>query len=146
LQPDLEQAFHTHSPDLAESRRQHFVAAVCKRPGANHFSFISIGRMHNNDIVIPASSVSKCHAVVQVVPPEGHRIRDAESTNGTLLNGRAVSSREFVSIAMGDQLQFSAGVSAEVISSSATWSWLRHRGVTSRSIVLLTSPGADEGS
>lgn len=51
---------------------------------------VRIGRLENNDIVIPDPSLSRHH--VEIKQSEGKfRLQDLGSTNGTFLNGRRVS-------------------------------------------------------
>jgi serine phosphatase RsbU (regulator of sigma subunit) len=50
---------------------------------------VSIGRGQANDIVIPDTHCSSCHAFIERAG-EGFVIRDAASKNGTFLNGRLV--------------------------------------------------------
>jgi hypothetical protein len=67
-------------------------------------SGISIGRAADNDIVIDDGFVSSHHA--RLVPPA--TLVDLDSTNGTLVNGRALQGR--VRLRNGDQFQFGATV------------------------------------
>jgi hypothetical protein len=50
---------------------------------------LSIGRLADNDIALDHLTVSAEHAVV-IAGPEGARIRDLRSRNGTLVNGRRI--------------------------------------------------------
>lgn len=58
---------------------------------------LTIGRLPQNDIIIDDSSVSSSHAVVECVPnpdfPEvvEYFVKDLGSTNGTELNGNALT-------------------------------------------------------
>lgn len=58
---------------------------VRKRPGANTFGFITVGRARNNDIVIQDGLVSKFHASLSC-DKNGWTISDS-SKNGTWLDG-----------------------------------------------------------
>lgn len=60
---------------------------VEKREDANPFgSMITIGRAPNNDIVLPAPSISKFHAFLREEAGSLFLV-DANSSNGTYLNG-----------------------------------------------------------
>lgn len=56
----------------------------------NHDSTLTIGRDKNNDICLDNPAVSRCHAKIykQGWP---FYVEDLKSTNGTFLNGKAVS-------------------------------------------------------
>jgi hypothetical protein len=51
---------------------------------------VSIGRGPDNDVVIPDRSISRRHAFLKRAPQGGYLALDAGSSNGTLVNGRAV--------------------------------------------------------
>lgn len=63
---------------------------------------IAIGRSSENDLHIEEASVSLKHAVIEAIPDETpdseprYRIRDLESTNGTQVNGKNISSHTLV--------------------------------------------------
>jgi pSer/pThr/pTyr-binding forkhead associated (FHA) protein len=59
------------------------------RSGRSYFPHVTVGRVANNDIVVPDTSVSKFHAFFKV---EGDRyfLADAGSRNGTRLNSMQV--------------------------------------------------------
>ena len=65
---------------------------VAKKPGASFPDRITIGRVGNNDIVIPDPSISRLHAYVR---RDGDRwlVADAGSKNGTWLAGAALEAR-----------------------------------------------------
>jgi hypothetical protein len=64
----------------------------------------TIGRDSDNDIVLTAWSVSRCHAVL-LRDVAGVRLLDLESTNGTLVNGLPALPDEPVQLADGDLIQ-----------------------------------------
>lgn len=68
------------------------IAQIKKRPGANAFTMITVGRAKNNDIVIPASMVSKFHAYF-LKTPGGVTVTDAGSSNGTSVKTRTLEPR-----------------------------------------------------
>jgi pSer/pThr/pTyr-binding forkhead associated (FHA) protein len=59
-------------------------------------SSILIGRTETNDVCIPDQSVSKLHARVT---KKRFELSDADSTNGTFVNGRKLSASESVPLA-----------------------------------------------
>jgi hypothetical protein len=61
-----------------------------------------IGRSDEGEIVLLDPSVSRAHAIVEVLT-EGAIVRDLGSTNGTFVNGRRVQSRR---LRDGDELRF----------------------------------------
>lgn len=62
----------------------------------------TIGRSSENDIQLMHRSVSRVHATI-LVRPQGVRILDRESHNGTFVNGLKVVESEVV---VGDQMHF----------------------------------------
>lgn len=55
------------------------------KPGLN-----SIGRMPDNDVVVPDSSVSRRHCAIVVHATRGCELHDTASKNGTFLNGQRI--------------------------------------------------------
>lgn len=53
---------------------------------------VTIGRVESNDIVIDDSSISRFHAWLQLDPKKGWMLCDAESKNGTQLDGEPLTS------------------------------------------------------
>jgi hypothetical protein len=51
---------------------------------------VTLGRTSNNDVVIPDLSVSRFHAFVKPLGSEHFQIQDANSTNGSSVNGTPV--------------------------------------------------------
>jgi pSer/pThr/pTyr-binding forkhead associated (FHA) protein len=69
-----------------------FVAAL--RPRSPGVRTVSLGRTPNNDIVLVDSTISKVHAFVHRDPQSGvDSITDAESHNGTFVEGARVAPR-----------------------------------------------------
>jgi pilus assembly protein CpaF len=80
---------------------------------------LSIGRLEDNDVVLPRSNVSKRHARI-VLKDERYVLLDLKSTNGTYVNGRKINAPLLVGpgdkIYIGDfilSLQDSPGLQAE---------------------------------
>lgn len=63
---------------------------------------MKIGRAQDNDIIIPAPTVSQYHAEVEKVGTR-YRLRDLRSSNGTFVNGQTVSGDTWVH--SGDAIQ-----------------------------------------
>ena len=63
---------------------------------------MSIGRDPGNAIVLPAPAVSRFHAEVEMVG-QRYRVRDLRSSNGTFVNGKAVTGETWVQ--PGDAIQ-----------------------------------------
>jgi hypothetical protein len=61
-----------------------------------------IGRSDESDIVLNDPSVSRTHAIVEIVAGRA-TLRDLDSTNGTFVNGRRISAE---ALRDGDELQF----------------------------------------
>lgn len=93
---------------VEETRRagRRVIAPVAKRPGAqNAFAMmITVGRAANNDIVIPDQRVSKFHAYFR---EEGGRwlLCDANSRNGTLIDGEAAPQQGGAPVAAGARIE-----------------------------------------
>jgi pSer/pThr/pTyr-binding forkhead associated (FHA) protein len=65
----------------------------------------TIGRDSGNDIVLESITVSRCHALL--IRDAAHLLLfDLESSNGTLVNGRAAQPDEPVHLVDGDIIRF----------------------------------------
>jgi hypothetical protein len=71
-------------------------------PGAPNI--LTIGRISDNDLVIPDMSISKRHAIIEI-GPDGYSIRDRDSTNGTLVNSTPVGTKP-LGLQDGDSIAF----------------------------------------
>ena len=89
-------------------RTPHFVAPLRKRPtaGKPFVDRISVGRAHNNDIVLRHSSVSKFHAWLECDEERVFYVGDAKSKNGTKVNGQAVTGSQLARLEAGDEIRF----------------------------------------
>jgi hypothetical protein len=69
------------------------VAYPLRRTERSVGHLVTIGRTANNDVVIPDISISRFHAFVKQVEGGALHIQDANSTNGTGVNGIPVSAQ-----------------------------------------------------
>lgn len=78
---------------------------LIKRPDASTAAhLLTIGRISDNDLVIPDMSISKRHAIIEI-REDGYWIRDCDSTNGTLVNDLPVGHKP-VLLQDGDTITF----------------------------------------
>lgn len=88
------------------------VIPVRKEAGSNAFTMmITLGRAPNNDLVIPDRRVSKFHLYFQH-GPRGWTLTDANSTNGTAIDGLELEPRATVALHSGIELELSGTVRA----------------------------------
>ena len=81
----------------AEAAKSERLFPVAKRPGANAFGMmITLGRAANNDLVIPDDRISKFHAYFRADEGGAWRIHDANSSNGTFVDGQRVPTEGLV--------------------------------------------------
>ncbi len=64
---------------------------------------LSVGRGNDQDICLPDRKISSAHALLEPTP-EGYRLRDLGSTNGTYINGHLVQGVR--PLRVGDELRF----------------------------------------
>jgi hypothetical protein len=81
------------------------VLPVAKRAGGTFESRICVGRTRACDICIEDSRVSKLHAYFEHEQSR-YTLVDAGSSNGTMLNGRAISRTERAEVKRGDRISF----------------------------------------
>lgn len=130
----LEQRGALHSPpatlDLSglvqrlASGHRHLVW-VARRPSssASRGSRISLGRALSADIILRHSSISKFHAYVGLEDGTWHLV-DAQSKNGTLLNGTRLAPRRREALVIGDQISFGS-IEALFLDAGTLWRVLR---------------------
>jgi len=89
-----EHAFRTvkFTPELLKRARGKVVNVlrVNKRPGANSFSMITVGRSNNNDVILHSPEISKFHAYLKDIGDGEWVVVDANSHNGTFVNSSRV--------------------------------------------------------
>ena len=90
-----------------EPHDQAGVLAVAKSDRNPYSDRISIGRAASCDLVLPVLLVSKLHAhfLRSLAPAGGWEIRDADSTNGTWVNGVRALPGERVAVRPGDTIR-----------------------------------------
>jgi pSer/pThr/pTyr-binding forkhead associated (FHA) protein len=69
------------------------------------FGINTVGRMPDNDVVLPDPYVSRRHVAIVVHIRHGCEIHDFASKNGTLVNGKRVQGR--AELRSGDRIQLS---------------------------------------
>ena len=79
---------------------------IRKRASGVFSDLIGVGRTRNNDIVLPAEGVSKYHAYFRRDEDGKFEIADADSKNGTKLNGESLAPRVPVAVQDGDRITF----------------------------------------
>lgn len=66
-------------------------------------SVITIGRSHDNDVVIESKLASRHHAIIQKIK-EDYFLKDLGSTNGTLLNGERIPQDKYLRLNREDTI------------------------------------------
>ena len=80
---------------MDESAKNTLVFRLVKQAANQWQGKVSVGRARNNDIVLPAPSISKVHAVFQrAADGTGWKLTDVGSRNGTSLNGVPLAPNE----------------------------------------------------
>ena len=82
------------------------VFEVRPRPGSFFPRLVSIGRGEQCDVSIPDGRISRLHLSIEHAPAsKEYWLFDADSRNGTKLNGRNVAKGERVKLAFGDTIK-----------------------------------------
>jgi len=113
-------AFKTVAMPGDASAVEEDIFPLVKRVGANTFSFITLGRSRNNDIVVNGGAVSKLHAVFQQTK-DGFTIMDSGSSNGSTLNGAPLMPQKPTKLKDGDVIVFAAQVSTKFLEASSAY-------------------------
>jgi pSer/pThr/pTyr-binding forkhead associated (FHA) protein len=66
-------------------------------------SKISIGRATDNNVVIDSSLASRYHALIQKIKDDFY-IKDMDSTNGTMVNGKKIPADKYVKLNPNDTI------------------------------------------
>src|SRR5579883_3274859 len=112
------------SDSSVRNTRPLFVYPVAKRQGANPFGFVTLGRALNNDIVLPYPSVSKFHASLRALGGKW-TITDADSVNGTGLDGVRLPSEKPAPIDSGMILELGGSLQFMFLGPSETWDHMK---------------------
>ena len=91
-----------------------FLVKIEKSSRADWVRWVTLGRARNNDIVLRHSSISKLHAQIHSDPnapgashdAPAHFIIDANSANGTQVNGKPQHRGEPTPLSPGDEVVF----------------------------------------
>jgi hypothetical protein len=102
------------------------MAPIAKRGKANAFSYISVGRASNNDIVIQSAQISKCHIVFEQRDGK-YTVTDLGSKNGTVVNGKPLTRHQKVDAQIGDVIVLAGSVNARILDARSAYRWLRMR-------------------
>lgn len=102
------------------------LAQIKKRDGANAFAnMLTIGRMPNNDLTLPAPDVSSFHGYFSPrADGQGLVLTDAASSYGTTLNGARLAAQTATPVKVGDSITF-ASVHSTLMSAAQVYSLLR---------------------
>jgi hypothetical protein len=84
------------------------VVAIEKAPGHPYPDRVSVGRTANCDVVLRDPSVSKLHAHFRWNEKGELLLVDAKSSNGTMVNGVALTAGVTEYLEAGDVIQFGA--------------------------------------
>lgn len=91
-----------------------FLVKIEKKSGNAWQNWFSVGRSHNNDVVIRHQSISKLHARLDTQGPIGSHsqaatglwITDVGSTEGTKVNGIHLAKSDRYPLQIGDRISF----------------------------------------
>ncbi len=105
---NVTQFMHSPSVDESEGEAPRLLAVTGPLTGA-HFAIVSdpvmIGREPSNSICLSAPGVSRKHCMVVREADGGLAIVDAGSTNGTIVNGRALKAEAHRRLHHGDTIE-----------------------------------------
>ncbi|MFI5308330.1 MAG: FHA domain-containing protein [Polyangiales bacterium] len=86
---------------------RYFIMPLRKRTvDATFMDRVSLGRAVNKDVVLRHPNVSKFHAWFEMDDQAALYLADADSRNGTWLNGKRLSARELTRVSSGDHVRF----------------------------------------
>lgn len=71
---------------------------IKKRPGGQFPELIGVGRTRTVDISLPFSKVSKYHAYFSGTLDSGYALTDANSANGTFVDGQRLAAKQTVTL------------------------------------------------
>lgn len=86
------------------------ILTVKKATGSNAFGMmITMGRAKNNDLVIPDQRMSKFHCYFRRLG-EQWSLTDANSTNGTVVDGKTVPGERSLPLRSGSKIELSGAI------------------------------------
>ena len=97
-------------------------------PGSTSRSaVIMVGRVTNNDVVIPSATVSKSHFFVttDAYAEDQYVLVDSNSTNGTKINDTAVEPNTRMNMASGDVITLGLDVYLKFFTAQGFWEILQ---------------------
>lgn len=100
------------------------VLLVRKKARGKFAKMITVGRTPSNDVMVEGASVSKFHAYFYS-DERGWFIQDANSSNGTYLDGQAVSAESPTALRDGVALQFSPDTRYRFFTAQGLFDFLR---------------------
>ena len=96
-----------------------------KRPEANSFAgMITFGRVGNNDVVVDHTGVSKFHAYLRQ-EEQGWTVQDANSKNGSFLNGVPMEPERAYPFGPGSELRLGDVASVQLRRAETVWALLQ---------------------
>ena len=81
----------------------------------------SIGRSTNNDLVIDSAKISRSHLKIIAGQDESYQVQDVGSSNGTMLNGKALEKFQEYHLRANGELQLAGVVHIKFIDLGATF-------------------------
>jgi hypothetical protein len=120
----LEQA-KKHGWHLDPDAQQLYLVKIAKRERNPFRDRIIIGRTTLADVIVENSQVSKRHAIIQFdEAAQQFTVTDCGSTNGTTVNGDAVTDHTKTTLRYGDVLTFGT-LKAQFLSATQVWELLQ---------------------
>lgn len=105
LELKTEEASSAGLAQLAKEHNHQRVIPIVKSGRNALASKVTVGRARNNDIIIRANKISKLHSAF-LLGPDGHRLADMGSVNGTIVNGVRIEGKQAVPLKDGDVISF----------------------------------------
>lgn len=111
---------------------QQGIIALEKDGGANAFGMmVTMGRAPNNDLIVPDKRVSKFHAYFRK-SGESWSVTDANSTNGTKLDGVQLEASRAYPLRAGAELELSGAIVVKFLPPAELFDLLAASGVRAR--------------
>jgi len=103
------------SEAILKARDEARVLPIRKADRNSFAHMITVGRAANNDVVVEHTAVSKFHAYFQRGPAGELTIQDADSSNGTSVEGVQLEARSPVRVQSGTVVVLGGAVQLEVL-------------------------------